>query len=141
MKTSIKNLRIIGLFLFIASSSPGQDLPQYRVVMAINQSDSTNQRWMVRQLTNLKIALPDAQVHVVCYGTGLFTLVNRSSVVAADIQKLMGDGVVFEACENSMAGAGVTREELVAGCNTVKAGIATLVMRQGQGWQYIFGPK
>lgn len=125
------------VFLFSAYVAQGQSTNELKVVMAMNKGDSTNQRWLVRQLYNLKIALPEANVEVVCYGSGLQTLIESSCRIKEDIQKLMNKGIVFAACENSMAGAGITKEQLVPMCSTVKAGIAELILKQSAGWQYV----
>jgi intracellular sulfur oxidation DsrE/DsrF family protein len=111
-----------------------QDL---KVILAMNQGDSINQIWLARQLYNLKIALPDAQVEVVCYGYGLRTLIGETSRIQEDIAKLQDKGVVFAACENSMSSAHVTLTNLVPRCTTVRAGIAHVVLRQAAGWQYV----
>ncbi len=122
---------------FTLHTAAAQNSAPLKVVMAMNQGDSINQRWLTRQLYNLKIALPEAEVEVVCYGPGLRTLIDASCIIKEDIARLQEKGIVFAACENSMGSAQVTVENLVPRCTTVRAGIAELVLKQAQGWQYV----
>lgn len=135
-------MKTIKTILFLALATTGQTTfaqtsAPLKVVMAMNQGDSLNQRWLTRQLYNLKIALPEAEVEVVCYSAGLRTLIDESCYIKTDISRLQDQGIVFAACENSMGSAKVTVENLVPRCTTVKAGIAELVLKQSQDWQYV----
>lgn len=129
---------LFSLFVYVLAIFSAQaQVQDLKVILAMNQGDSINQVWLARQLYNLKIALPDAQVEVVCYGYGLRTLIGETCRIQEDIAKLQDKGVVFAACENSMSSARVTLTNLVPQCTTVRAGIAHVVLRQASGWQYV----
>jgi hypothetical protein len=49
----------------------------------------------------------------------------------------MADGVEFIACENTMHGRKIKKEDLIDGIGYTRAGYVEIVRRQQQGWSYL----
>lgn len=95
-------------------------------------------------LSNVENLLGDdsvtmAQVAVVVNGRGLL-LVTDETDHPDRVAALVDAGVSFRACENSMDALGVSESELLAGVETVPAGVGELSRLQADGFGYIRTP-
>ncbi|MFN6245136.1 MAG: DsrE family protein, partial [Chitinophagaceae bacterium] len=57
--------------------------------------------------------------------------------LATDIEAVSSQGVIFNACENTMNKYGIKKEMLLNVAGTVASGVAELVIQQENGWSYI----
>lgn len=135
-------------FLFLTGVvTPGisQDKNEYkmerahRVVMQVTEGDSLTQLSVIGQIRNIRKELPGAQIEVVCHANSLDMLLTDGSKVAGHIEELSRAGVVFSACENTMARKKKTRDDLVPGASTVPSGLVEIILKQEEGWSYIKG--
>jgi len=112
--------------------------PKYRVVFDMSVSDPESWNTLLRNITNLKIALgSNVQIKVVAYSKGLDLLLTKDKDVAAKIGSLEVEGVSFAACNNTIKAKGVTPQELLPQSQVVDSGVAELARLQAEGWSYI----
>ena len=70
---------------------------------------------------------------------GIEFVMTEKSAVAEGIAIMIKNGVIFVACENTMAKKNITKEELIENVGTVPSGIVEIIIKQEQGWSYIKG--
>lgn len=133
------------MLVSFATAAFSQDLKKnemkqtHKVVMQVTEGDSLTQLAVIGQVRNIKKQLPDAQIEVVCHANSLDMLLKSGSKVASHIAELTTQNVRFAACENTMARKKATKEDLVAGAETVPSGLVEIILKQEEGWSYIKG--
>lgn len=119
------------------SSSRVMDKREHKVIMQVSKVEAGEQRTIVSQINNLLNSLPKAIVEVVFHSQGLPFVVAKETKVAAEVEALLGRGVIFAACENTMAKKGISKEDLLPGVTTVPSAMAELILKQEVGWIYV----
>lgn len=127
---------------FVANLQAQSDAPvvttkKLKVVFHLTTADTLAHKALVKQMANFLHAAPKARIEVVCHNNGIGFLQSAVTKQAAKIGELKALGVDFVACENTMRERKIKREELVAQCRTVPAGVVEVVMKQEAGWAYI----
>jgi intracellular sulfur oxidation DsrE/DsrF family protein len=108
-----------------------------RAVVHVNFGDIERQKHGLKNVTNvLKAEGGKADVVVVCHGPGIALVVKDKSPAAGEIERLLKEGVKFEACENTLKDKGIPKESLIPGVTTVQSGAAEVVRRQQDGFGY-----
>lgn len=110
--------------------------PDYRVVFDITSKDTMAHHTVVRQVSSILKANPDAKLEIVIYGGALDLVVKNKSVVAPAIQELTKKAT-FKVCDVTMQRYKVEKSQLIAGVETVPDGIYEIITRQRDGWGYI----
>jgi len=108
-----------------------------KVVFHLTTSDTLAQKGLAKQLANFLTAAPNARLEVVCHNNGITFLQTATTQQAENIRALKAKGVDFVACENTMRDRKIKREDLVAECRTVPAGVVEVALKQDKGWSYI----
>lgn len=103
-------------------------------------ADSAEQ-WngLLGNIENLRRALGAElrDVEVIAHGPGLGLVLRTNAAQAARIEALSSRGVRFLACENTLTRRKLGKADLLPFVGTVDSGVAHVVRRQKQGWQYI----
>lgn len=108
-----------------------------KAVVHVNFGDAERQRHGLKNVTNmLKAEGGKAEVVVVCHGPGISLVVKDKSPDATQVDRLIKEGVKFEACENTLRDKGIPKESLIPGVTTVPSGAAEVVRRQQDGFGY-----
>jgi intracellular sulfur oxidation DsrE/DsrF family protein len=108
-----------------------------KAVVHVNSGDAERQKHGLKNVTNmLKAEGGKAEVVVVCHGPGIALVVKDKSPDAAQVERLIKEGVKFEACENTLRDKGIPKESLIPGVTTVPSGAAEVVRRQQDGFGY-----
>lgn len=110
---------------------------QHRIVMQLTSGDTVVHKNLMKQFRNMKEAAPTMQLEVVCHGPGMDMLMSDRSVVQEKVKEFAGKGIVFLACENTIAERKLDRTKVLPEAGYVKAGIIHIVERQEEGWSYI----
>jgi intracellular sulfur oxidation DsrE/DsrF family protein len=132
---------ILALFAWSAASAaarPG-DAAGYRVVFQVTADSPEQWNGLLGNIENLRRALGDQlrEVEVVAHGPGLGLVLRTNSAYADRMAALSNQGVRFLACENTLARRKLAKADLLPFVGTVDSGVAQVVRRQRQGWQYI----
>jgi intracellular sulfur oxidation DsrE/DsrF family protein len=134
-------MRILLVILaLLAVSLPGmlQAGDAYRAVFELTSDNPKQWTAVLNNVENLRKALPGTRVEVVAHGPGLQLLMREhNSEVAARMEDLAKQGVVFAACQNTMKRMNVSPDQLSPFAQTVDSGVAEIVRKQQAGWAYL----
>jgi uncharacterized protein len=131
-----KKLMLAGLlllpFLIMAQAA------NYNVVFDLTSKDTTVQKSVVRWLTEISKAHPDATLEVVFYGQSLDMITKDKSVVSDAVTQLASNkNISFKVCEMAMARHQIDKSQLLPGVQTVPDGIYEIISKQREGYGYI----
>jgi len=115
------------------------DTEKHQVVIQVTQGDSSFQLSVIGQIRNIKKALPNAEIEVVCHSQGLSMLVKDETKVAKHLAELSQQSVTFVACQNTMDRKKLRQADLVPPATVVPSGMVEIILKQEAGWPYIKG--
>ncbi|GAB2613764.1 hypothetical protein GCM10027035_07880 [Emticicia sediminis] len=92
---------------------------------------------MTKQLSNVLSVWPTAKIEVVIHNKGLGMVLKGKSQFEPEINNLIGQGVSFVVCENSLKQQKLTKEQIFPKAGFVPAGLVEIIEKQEQGWSYI----
>lgn len=120
------------------SASAPPAMIKNRVVMQVSDNDPAKWNLALNNARNLQADLgrDNIEIEVVVYGPGI-SMLKRESPAASRIADAMGAGVGVVACENTMAGQKLTKEDMLPKIGYVRAGVVELMQKQQQGYAYI----
>lgn len=128
---------LLPMFASAQDTNPVVTTKKLKVVFHLTTNDTLAQKALAKQCHNFLAAAPNSKVEVVCHNNGI-TFLQKSATKQGDkIKELAAKGVDFVACENTMRERKIKREDLVAECRLVPAGVVEVVMKQDKGWSYI----
>ncbi len=110
--------------------------PMLSAVVHVNFADAERQRHGLKNVTNMLKAEGGRAVIVVVAHGGIALVVRDKSPDAAEVQRLIKEGVKFAACENTLKEKGIPKESLLPGVTTVPSGAVEVVRRQQEGFGY-----
>ncbi len=133
----------ISTLILIVLNITGTVVPQtaeqepYKIVFQLVSGDSTVHKAFMKQLSNILAEDPRTDIKVVCHGAGMGLLMKSKSTQQAKIKAFTEKGIEFVACENSMIGRNIPKEDIVSQASFAKAGILHIVKLQNEGYAYI----
>lgn len=112
-----------------------------RLVIQVNKENAELQDHVLSNIVNLQkyFGIDNIEIEVVAYGPGIWFL-TADSTYKPRIESLMLQNVVFTACGNTLdtiESKDGKRPALIEGVETTQAGIARIMERQQQGWNYL----
>lgn len=118
-----------------AAASPAG---RYKVVFQV--SDADPKKWALT-LNNVKNAQDEMganniSIEIVAYGPGIGML-KADSEIANRVLEALQARVAVMACENTMRGQHLSRDDMIGKIGYVAAGVAELIKRQAEGYAYI----
>ena len=121
-----------------ASAVPTVDASRYKVIVHVGDAEPAKWNVALNNVANLQKELGSANIdiEVVAINAGLGML-KADSPVGNRVADALKSGVVIVACENSMRGQKLAREDMLNDIGYVKAGVVELMERQRQGYAYI----
>lgn len=132
----MKKLIALAALLLVTLSAHAQK--PYRVVFDVTSGDTVVHQNLIRWLTGISAAHPEAQMEVVFYGAGVDMIAQGRSVVAEGLkQHVDNPNMSFRVCEVALKNRKVAKEDLLPGIGTVPDGIYEIAQRQYDGWAYI----
>jgi intracellular sulfur oxidation DsrE/DsrF family protein len=113
-------------------------LPQNRVVMQVSDNDPAKWNLALNNARNLQsdLGAGNVEIEIVAYGPGIGML-KAESAVGNRIADALHAGVKVAACENTMRGQKLTKDDMLDGIGYVPAGVVEIMQRQQQGWAYL----
>ena len=111
---------------------------QHKVVIQLNTADTAAWGGVIGNVKNLSKIWPgNISIEVVVHGKALNFLVASKSHLITDIEDLLKQGIVFNACENTMKKYGINKQMLIPAVVSVPSGVAELILKQEEGWSYL----
>lgn len=113
-------------------------LPHNRVVMQVSDADPGKWNLALNNAHNLQsdLGAKNVEIEIVAYGPGIGML-KADSIVGNRIGDALASGVKVAACENTMHGQKLTKQDMLNGIDYVPAGVVEIMHRQQQGWAYL----
>ena len=122
-----------------ASAAPAPaSAERYKVVVHVGDAEPAKWTVALNNVANLQkeMGAANIDIEVVAINAGLGML-KVDSPVGARVAEALKSGVAIVACENSMRGQKLTRDDMLNDIGYVKAGVVELMERQRQGYAYI----
>ena len=109
-----------------------------RVVMQVSDNDPGKWNLALNNARNLQADLgaSNVEIEIVAYGPGIGML-KADSVVGNRIGEALGSGVKVAACENTMRGQKLQKDDMLGGISYVGAGVVEIMQKQQQGYAYL----
>jgi intracellular sulfur oxidation DsrE/DsrF family protein len=137
------NALAIAVLLLVAPVAPGLAAgpatpAQNRVVMQVSDNDPAKWNLALNNARNLQADLGagNVEIEIIAYGPGIGML-KAESAVGNRIADALHAGVKVAACENTMRGQKLTKDDMLDGIGYVAAGVVEIMQRQQQGWAYL----
>ena len=135
-----RSAALLVLALVVASfAAQAQPVPQRnRVLIQVSDGDAAKWNLALNNARNLQADLgaSNVQIEIVAYGPGIGML-KMDSPVADRIAAAKDAGVTILACENTMKGQKLAREDMLGGIGYVAAGVIEIMQKQQEGWAYL----
>jgi uncharacterized protein len=128
------------LLSFSSLNAVAADAPVAREKVVIQVSDADPAKWNLA-LNNVKnvqqmLGADKVDAEIVVYGPGIGML-KFDSVVAARIEEAKKANISIVACENTMKGMKLTKDDMLPNTSYVPAGVVELMKKQQEGYAYI----
>src|SRR5436305_11281462 len=141
MRTASALLAAVMVCFALAGPAAAQATPaatKNRVVMQVSDNDPAKWNLALNNARNLQADLGagNVEIEIVAYGPGI-NMLKGESVVGNRIDEALGSGVKVMACENTMRGAKLSKDDMLHGVGYVGAGVVEIMQRQQQGWAYL----
>jgi hypothetical protein len=109
-----------------------------RIVIQMSDADPAKWNLALNNAKNLQddVGAANVDIEIVAYGPGIGML-KMESPVASRVGDAAKAGVKVLACENTMRGQKLTREDMNAAISYVPAGVTEIMKKQGEGWAYL----
>jgi intracellular sulfur oxidation DsrE/DsrF family protein len=131
--------RTAALLAAAALASPAlAQLAENRVVIQVSDADTAKWNLALNNARNLQTDLgaKNVDIEIVAYGPGIGML-KADSVVGNRIGEALASGVKVVACENTMKGQKLVKDEMLNGIGYVDAGVVEIMRRQQEHWTYL----
>jgi uncharacterized protein len=109
----------------------------HNVVFHLTTPDTLAYRALTKQLSNVLAVWPKANIEVVVHNKGLGFVIKEKSQFEPEINTLVGKGVKFVVCENSMQQQKLSKDQIFAKAGSVPSGLIEIIEKQEAGWSYI----
>ena len=130
---------------FIAANAQNQGAtalksPQKRHKIVIQVSDNDPAKWNLA-LNNAKnlqddVGAANVDIEIVAYGPGIGML-KLESPTGSRVADAIKANVKVLACENTMRGQKLTRDDMLPALSYVPAGVTEIMTKQSEGWAYL----
>ena len=127
-------------FLIAAHAQSVGAAGQKRQGIVIQVSDNDPVKWNLA-LNNAKnlqedVGAANVDIEIVAYGPGI-SMLKLESPTGSRIAEAMKSNIKVIACENTMRGQKLTKDDMLGGISYVNAGVTEIMKKQGEGWAYL----
>lgn len=109
-----------------------------RIVIQMSDADPAKWNLALNNAKNLQddVGAANVDIELVAYGPGIGML-KMESPVASRVADAAKAGVKVLACENTMRGQKLTRDDMNPATGYVPAGVTEIMKKQAEGWSYL----
>ena len=137
---ALASLSLSAPFLIATHAQSEGTVAKKRQAIVIQVSDNDPAKWSLA-LNNAKnlqddVGAANVDIEIVVYGPGIGML-KLESPSASRVAEAMKDKVKVIACENTMHGQKLSRDDMLGGISYVPAGATEIMRKQGEGWAYL----
>ncbi len=111
---------------------------RHKIVIQVSDNDSVKWNLALNNAKNLQddVGAANVDIEIVAYGPGIGML-KLESPSGSRVAEAMKANVKVLACENTMRGQKLTRDDMLPALSYVPAGVTEIMTRQGEGWAYL----
>ncbi len=109
-----------------------------RIVIQVSDNDPAKWNLALNNAKNLQedVGAANVDIEIVAYGPGIGML-KLESPTGSRIADAMKASVKVIACENTMRGQKLTRDDMLPAISYVPAGVTEIMKKQTEGWAYL----
>jgi len=109
-----------------------------KIIMQVSDGDSARWNLALSNARNVQAELgkDNVEIEILAYGPGL-DMLKLESVAGPKVAEALAAGVKVVACENTMIGQHITRDDMLPGIGYVKTGVVEIMRRQQEGYAYV----
>ena len=109
-----------------------------KVVIQVSDGDAAKWNLALNNAKNAQqeLGADKVQIEIVAYGPGIGML-KLESPTGARVADAMKANVRVVACENTMRGQKLGKEDMLPAISYVPAGVTEIMKKQGEGWAYL----
>lgn len=130
----------LGALAIVVPAAFAQQAAAKRNRIVVQMSDADPARWnlALNNIRNLQedVGAANVDIELVAYGPGIGML-KMDAPVAQRVADAAKAGVRVLACENTMKGQKLVKEDMNASIGYVPAGVTEIMKKQTEGWAYL----
>ncbi|MEO6972310.1 MAG: DsrE family protein [Rhodoferax sp.] len=110
----------------------------HKIVIQVSDNDPAKWNLALNNAKNLQedVGAANVDVEIVAYGPGI-SMLKLDAPVSSRIGDAVKAGIKVSACQNTMRGQKLTKEDMNPAVGYVPSGAAEIMIRQGEGWAYL----
>ena len=111
---------------------------RHKIVIQVSDNDPAKWNLALNNAKNLQddVGAANVDIEIVVYGPGIGML-KMESPTASRVADAMKANVQVLACENTMRGQKLTRDDMLPALSYVPAGVTEIMTKQSEGWAYL----
>lgn len=111
---------------------------RHKIVIQVSDNDPAKWNLALNNARNLQedVGAANVDIAIVAYGPGI-AMLKLESPTGARVADAMKANVRVVACENTLRGQKLTKDDMLAGISYVPAGVTEIMTKQGEGWAYL----
>ena len=111
---------------------------RHKIVIQVSDNDPAKWNLALNNATNLQddVGAANVDIEIVAYGPGIGML-KLESPTGSRMADAMKANIKVLACENTMRGQKLTRDDMLPALSYVPAGVTQIMTRQNEGWAYL----
>jgi intracellular sulfur oxidation DsrE/DsrF family protein len=126
---------------FIATNAQNLSITgqkHHKIVIQVSDNDPAKWNLALNNAKNLQddVGAANVDIEIVAYGPGIGML-KLESATGARVADAMKANIKVMACENTMRGQKLTRDDMLPAISYVPAGVTEIMTRQSEGWAYL----
>ncbi len=137
---AISSLLVLAPFLIAANAQKtlAAGTKRHKIVIQVSDNDPAKWNLALNNAKNLQddVGAANVDIEIVAYGPGIGML-KLESPTGSRIADATKANVKVLACENTMRGQKLTRDDMLSGLAYVPAGVTEIMTRQSEGWAYL----
>ena len=108
------------------------------IVIQVSDNDPAKWNLALNNAKNLQddVGAANVEIEIVAYGPGI-NMLKLESPAGSRIADAAKAGIKVTACENTMRGQKLTKDDMLAGISYVPAGVTEIMKKQHEGWAYL----
>ena len=121
-----------------AKTTGASGTKRHRIVIQVSDNDPAKWNLALNNAKNLQddVGAANVDIEIVAYGPGI-AMLKLESPAAMRITEAMNAKVKVLACENTMRGQKLTKDDMLPAIGYVPAGVTEIMKKQGEGWAYL----
>ena len=137
---AISSLLVIAPFFIAvnAQNMGASGTKRHKIVIQVSDNDPFKWNLALNNAKNLQddVGAANVDIEIVAYGPGIGML-KLESPSGSRITDALKANIKVLACENTMRGQKLTREDMLSGLAYVPAGVTEIMTKQSEGWAYL----